>query len=168
MLESCTLRLWHAFATTRLLGRSGGGGNPARGTEVSPPARILCFFMETFLYETLWKHSRPALLWLLGKAAQVCLHLVLTSFSLGGGVSPLPENWVSWLGQCPCRKGVTFVPAGCFCPRTEEGQQLSARLPWSRYLPGEVRALSFPAVCWGGELLPVCLLPSTHWGRSLD
>lgn len=104
LLESCTPTLRRAFARSHLLGQSGGGGNPVSGTDVSHPDRILRFFMETAK-----RASRPALLWLLGKAAQVCLRLVLTRFSLGDGVSP------------PTKLGVAVGPMSL-----EEGADLCA------------------------------------------
>lgn len=135
---------------------SGGSGNPARDTDISPSDGILCFFMETAK-----RASRPVLLWLLGKVVQVCFHLVLTRFSLGDGVSPPFANRASWLGWCPWRKALTFVPAGHLCPRTEEYVQLSARVPRLCYLPGQVRAWSLPAYCcllrWGSA---ACLPPA--------
>lgn len=86
----------------------------------------------------------PALLWLLGKAAQIYLHLVLTRFSVGDGLTPLLVNWASWLGWSPWRKGLQLVPAGHLCPRTE-CFWLSARVTWLRYLPGQ--GLLSPCCC---------------------
>lgn len=43
LLVSVTVMLWKAFPGTHPLGRSGGNGNPARNTEISPQAKTLLF-----------------------------------------------------------------------------------------------------------------------------
>lgn len=141
------------FAGTHPLGRSGGSGNPSRDTEISPHARILLFLIGNCR-----KATCPALLWLLEKAAQVCLHLVLTRLSLGKGLGPPLANWAPWCGRCLWRKGLNFVAAGSLCPRNEEHLQPSAREPCHVTCVARLGlGLTLPL-----ELLPVCLLPSTH------